>query len=99
MKITAFKNGNFNVKSDSLEDLNLISDLCNDPALDFQIAGDEGAASNYDMYYPLYNHYTGLLYLPTGKDCHNYEQGKTVKLVGRELDEDEIQDLKDEGIL
>ena len=99
MKIKAFKNGNFNVKSESLGDANLISDLCNSHELDFQIAGDEGCASNYDMYYPLYNHYTGLLYLVLGKDCQDYEQGKTVKLMGRLLTEDEEQELKDEGIL
>lgn len=98
MKITTFKNGNFNVKYDE-NSHDLLDDLVNSIELDFTIAGDEGCASNYDMYYPLYNSYTGLLYLPTGQDCQDYADGLTVKLVGRELDEDELQELKDEGIL
>lgn len=98
MKITAFKNGNFNVKRPELSE-GLIYDLINDPSLDFTIAGNEGCAGNYDMYYPLYNHYTDMLYLPTGQDCMNYNSHKTVKLVGRPLTEDERKDLEDEGII
>ena len=98
MKITAFKNGNFNVKFDE-HSHDLLDDLCNSIELDFTIAGDEGCASNYDMYYPLYNHYTGLLYLVTGNQCNLYTAGRTVKLVGRELDADELEELKKEGVL
>ena len=98
MEIKSFKNGNFNIKSDETG-RDLLDDLCNSHELDFQIAGDEGCASNYDMYYPLYNNYTGLLYLVLGKDCQDYKQGKTVKLMGRLLTDDEEQELKDEGIL
>lgn len=99
MIIKAFKNGNFNVKSEGAHDSDLISDLCNAHELDFKIAGDEGCAGNYDMYYPLYNHYTDLLYLPTGKDCSDYLAGKTVKLVGRTLDNDEREALEGEGVI
>ena len=98
MIIKAFKNGNFNVKRPNLSE-GLIYDLIHSHELDFQIAGDEGCASNYDMYYPLYNHYTGLLYLPTGQDCTDYLEGKTVKLVGRVLDEYELESLTEEGII
>lgn len=98
MKITTFKNGNFNVKFDE-NSHDLLDDLCNDHTLDFQIAGDEGCASNYDMYYPLYNHYTGLLYLVLGKDCQDYADGLTVKLIGRKLEDYEREELESEGII
>lgn len=92
MNIKSFKNGNFNVKAEE-KGQELLHDLINSHKLDFTIAGDEGCASNYDMYYPLYNYYTGLLYLVLGKDCEDYKQGKTVKIVGRELDDDEKLEL------
>lgn len=98
MKIKAFKNGNFNVKADETG-RELLYDLVNSIELDFTIVGDEGCASNYEMYYPLYNFHTGMLYLVLGQDCENYKQGKTVKIVGRELDEDVIEMLKAENIL
>ena len=98
MKITAFKNGNFNIKRPNISE-GLIYDLINSHELDFTIAGDEGCAGNYDMYYPLYNHYTGLLYLPTGEDCMNYDSHKTVKLVGRVPDEYDLESLREEGII
>ena len=104
MIIKRFKNGNFNVKAEADEltgsgsylerdGLELIIDLCNSAELDFVLAGDEGCAGNWDMYYPLYNAYTDMLYLPTGSDCIAYQEGKTVKLYGRPLDQDEREAL------
>lgn len=104
MQIRKYKNGNFAVKREPdydipLDDpdfgkgLNLLFDLVNSHELDFQIAGDEGCAGNYAMYYPLYNAYTGLLYLPTDYDCNDYVTGKWVHLLGRPLDSIEIESL------
>ena len=95
MIIKRFKNGNFNVKYEADYDYSndLIEQLCNSADLDFTIAGDEGCAGNWDMYYPLYNAYTDMIYLPTGSDCHKYRQGKAVKLYGRPLDEDDREAL------
>ena len=106
MIVKRFKNGNFNVKAEAGEltgsgsylerdGLELIIDLCNSSELDFMPAGDEGCFGNFDMYYPLYNAYTDMLYLPTGSDCHKYRQGKAVKLYGRPLDQDEREELTD----
>ena len=106
MIINRFKNGNFNVKAEASETsgsgsylerdgLELIIDLCNSSELDFVLAGDEGCFGNFDMYYPLYNAYTDLLYLPTGSDCIAYQEGRSVKLYGRKLDNDEREELND----
>ena len=95
MYIKQFKNGNFNVKHEADYDYkdNLIDQLCNSSDLDFMPAGDEGCFGNWDMYYPLYNAYTDMLYLPTGSDCMAYRAGKTVKLYGRPLDQEEREAL------
>lgn len=97
MKIKEFKNGNFNVKVDEIEPgftPDLVFELCNSHELDFVIAGDEGCVSNYDMYYPLYNHKTDMLYYPTGNDCQAYAEGKSVKLVGCPITDEERKDLE-----
>ena len=95
MIIKRFKNGNFNVKHEADYDYSndLIEQLCNSIELDFMIAGDEGCFGNFDMYYPLYNAYIDRLYLITGSDCTLYQAGKTVKLYGRPLDQDEREAL------
>lgn len=94
MKIVEFKNGNFNVKKEN-GDADLLQSLLYSAELDFQVAGDEGCASNYDMYYPLYNSYTDKLYLILGSEMASFEEGKTIKLVGRDLSEDERKELED----
>lgn len=109
MKIRKYKNGNFAVKREPdydspLDDdfgrgLNLVFDLVNSAELDFELAGDEGCADNYDMYYPLYNAYTGLLYLILGADCARYASGEWVHIYGRKLDKSDIESLIEEGIL
>lgn len=104
MEIRKYKNGNFAVKrepeydlplndSDFGNGLNLIGDLVNSSELDFDIAGDSGCAGNYAMYHPLYNAYTGLLYLPTDYDCNDYTAGKWVHLYSRPLDENDIESM------
>lgn len=77
----------------------LLWDLINSIELDFSIAGDEGCAGNFDMYYPLYNYYSGELFLVLGKDCADYLDGKPVELVGREPDKDDIEWLKEGGVI
>lgn len=110
MEIRRYKNGNFAVKrepeydlplndSDFGNGLNLIGDLVNSGELDFTIAGESGCAGNYAMYHPLYNAYTGLLYLPTDYDCSDYAAGKWVHLYGRPLDENDIESMTTEEII
>ena len=97
MIIKRFNNGNFNVKHEADYDYSndLIEQLCNSSELDFVPAGDEGSFGNWDVYYPLYNAYTDMIYLPTGSDCNKYRQGKAVKLRGRVMDAYERQELND----
>lgn len=110
MKIRKYKNGNFAVKREPDYDspiddegfgrgLNLVFDLVNSAELDFELAGEEGCAGNFDMYYPLYNAYTGLLYLILGADCARYASGEWVHIYGRKLDKSDIESLIEEGIL
>lgn len=110
MKIRKCKNGSFFVKREPEHDtplndadfgngLNLIFDLVNSAELDFVIAGDEGCADNFHMYYPLFNHYTGLLYLPTDYECADYIAGETVHIIGRKPDRYELESLISRGIL
>lgn len=102
MKIKRYKNGSFLVRREPdfdppLNDpdfgngLNLVFDLVNSAELDFCLAGDEGCAGNYEMYYPLYNAYTGLLYLVLSHDCDRYAQGKSVRLRGYPLDASDLE--------
>lgn len=110
MQIRKYKNGNFAVKREPdcdipLNDpdfgkgLNLLFDLVNSCNLDFQIAGEEGCVGNYAMYYPLYNAYTGLLYLPTSYDCNDYIVGKWVHLFGRPLSSTDIESLLEDDVI
>ena len=92
MKIKKFKNGNFNIKADNKGAV-LLHDLYDSASLDFAPAGDEQTASNYHMAYPMFSHFTGMLYLPTSIDCERYAQGKSVKLVGRPLTDEERTEL------
>lgn len=110
MKIKKYKNGNFSVQREPdydtpLDDpdfgcgLNLVFDLVNSAELDFNLAGDEGCAGNFDMYYPLYNYHTGLLYLSTGANCKKYAEGEWVHLYGRQLDKDDVETMLDEDLI
>jgi len=103
MKIKRFKNGNFSVRIEESDnkyphylernDFELIIDLCDSIELDFCIAGDEQCVSNYDMCYPLYNANTDMMYYPTGSDVADYANGKAVRLCGRKLTSDDIEEL------
>lgn len=96
MNYKQFKNNNFNIKADE-PNQNLLEDLCNCGSLDFAISGDEGCASNYEMYYPLINYNTVCEYLVTDTDIERYKQGYTVKLIARELTEEELEKFLEGG--
>lgn len=91
MKIKKYANGNFTVKIEPEYDSekNLIVALCNSHELDFTIAGEPGSMGNWDMFYPLYNYNTDLVYFISGDDCERYEAGQTVRLYGHKPDDDE----------
>lgn len=92
MKVTKFKNGNFNVKADE-ENRELLEDLLNSIELDFTPSGDSGCASNYEMYHPLFNSNTLCEYLILDSDISHYKEGKTVKLIAQPLTDEEIKEI------
>ena len=90
MLVKRYEDGTFKVQQEELDKTNLadrngielIWDLLNDISLDFDLAGDAGCASNYEMYYPLYNAYTGLMYLVLDRELDAYHRGEEVTLYG-----------------
>lgn len=108
MNIKYFKNGNINIKfdPDEIKDINnlknyrtscieneVLSTLLDSCELDF-ISSDAGAgcAGNANMYYQLYNAYTGLEYLPLDIDFLNAAGGKTLKLYGHKISDAELKE-------
>ncbi len=73
--------------------LSLYFDLLNDANLDFQCAGDEQCVDNFDMAYPVYDAYSGLIFFPTGMDCADYLEGRTVHLLGRKPTPEEMDTI------
>lgn len=98
MQINKNSNGDFLVKMDKYDNENLVDrqgieliwDLVNSAELDFDIAGDQACAGNFEMYYPLFNAYTRLMYLVLDRDLEAYRQGKRVKLSGYVPSDEEL---------
>ena len=63
--------------------------------LDFEIAGEDGCLNNFDMYTPLYNFKTGLLYLIPYSVSDEWKNGKEVTIYGREVDEEELKNISE----
>ena len=90
MTVAKYPNGDFRVRMDEYDNdillerqgIELIWDLINNVELDFDLAGDQACASNYEMYYPLYNAYTGQMYLILDHDLEAYRRGQEVLLRG-----------------
>lgn len=61
--------------------------------LDFEIAGEDECLNNFDMYSPLYNFKTGLLYLIPYSVSDEWKNGKEVTIYGREVDEEELKNI------
>ena len=88
MKIKKFLNGNFNVRREPEDDMNLIVSLCNSIELDFFVPeGDEGEpyclGNAIGMAQDLYNANTGRTYMITGKDQETWAAGFSVKLTAK----------------
>lgn len=112
MNIKYFKNGNINIKfaPDEIKDIkNLVNyrtgcienevycTLLDSAELDF-IPSDAGTgcAGNYNMYYQIYNCYTGLEYTPLDIDFLNAAAGKTLKLYGHKISDTELTEQYNE---
>ena len=108
MNIKYFKNGNINIKfdADELHEINELKNyrmdcienevyaaLMDSAELDFIPAVDVmGCAGNYNMYYAMYNAYTGFEYTPLDMDFLNAAAGKTLKLYARKITDDELNE-------
>lgn len=108
MDIRYFKNGNINIKfnADELHEINELKNyrmgcvenevyatLMDSCELDF-IPADmaTGCAGNYNMYYAIYNAYTGFEYTPLDIDFLNAAAGKTLKLYAHKITDAELKD-------
>lgn len=85
MKITEFKNGNFNVQLEpdydtSADSQHLIVALCNSAECDFELQGEEYCLGNSEIAQNLYNNKLDKLYVVTGSMLRDFRQGKSVKL-------------------
>lgn len=108
MLIKYFKNGNINIKldPDEIQDINelknyrmncieneVLATLLDSCELDFIPANElTGCAGNYNMYYSLYNAYTGFEYTPLDTDFLNAAAGKILKLYARKITENELKE-------
>ena len=89
MKIKKFLNGNFNVRREPEDDMNLIVSLCNSAELDFFVPeGDEGEpyclGNAIGMAQDVYNANTNRIYTITNKDQKIWATGFSVKLTAKE---------------
>lgn len=90
MIITKYKNGNFRVRKEDGDDMNLLFALCNSAELDLELAGDEFCLGNaIGMAQDLYNTNTGLTYRVTSEDMNKWKYMYSVLLRGRKEDHDE----------
>ena len=107
MKIVKFKNGNFNVTMEPQFDLddkfslndregnNLVFMLCNSAELDFRPCETLTDAYCVGLYVGLYNDNTGKGYFVTGSDMERWKQGKTVKLIGFDVNNEVIESMEE----
>lgn len=108
MDIRYFKNGNINIKfnADELHEINELKNyrmgcvenevyatLMDSCELDF-IPADmaTGCAGNYNMYYAIYNAYTGFEYTPLDIDFLSAAAGKTLKLYAHKITDEELNE-------
>ena len=98
MKITAFKNGNFNLKASELGS-DLAYDIAYSMELDFAPFGEMYTLGSGAVAWNYYNAQTGLVYVVSSIDEYNYGLGKSLKLVGRKPDEYDIEAMEQEGII
>ena len=73
-----------------LETENLAIALLWESSLDFNLSGEDGCLSNYDMYTPLYNSNNGFEYLVPYSTAEEWKKGKEVTIYGRKPDEEEL---------
>ena len=98
MKVTQFKNRNFNLKAERSSE-GLAYDIAYSMELDFAPFGEMYSLGNSALAWNYYNAQTGLVYVVSSLDEYIYDIGKPLKLVGRKPDEDDIEAMEQEGII
>lgn len=63
--------------------------------MDFEICGEDGCASNFDMYTPLYNWHNGMEYLVLYSNSEDWLNGREVTIYGKIPDDDEMSDINE----
>lgn len=93
-----YKNGNMTFKAgkEELEKSERIFDefLSSASDLDCLIWGDEFCISNYEMGMCLYSFYTDMKYIVPFSLIDGLKEGKTIRLYGAKLDEQDREDLE-----
>lgn len=90
MLVKRFKNGNFNLKrehGEKFHDGALVHLIWALQDSDCQIFGDEYCLSNYEMAVDMYSYYSDKLIMIPYSVLDDLENGKTIKLYARDLDE------------
>ena len=64
-------------------------------SLDFNVSGEDGCISNFDMYTPLYNCNNGMLYLVPYSTAEEWKNGEEVTVYGRIPDEEEMKEINE----
>lgn len=63
-------------------------------SLDFNLSGEDGCISNYDMYTPLYNSNNGMEYLIPYSDAYKWKQGEEITIYGKLISEEEYIEIE-----
>ena len=94
-----YKNGNmtFKAEKEELEKPDQIFEdfLYSTTDFDLEILGDEFCISNYEMGMCLYSFYTDMKYIVPFSLIDELKEGKTIRLYGAKLDEQDRTDLEE----
>lgn len=75
------------------EQSNLAISLIWEKNLNFELAGEDGCISNYDMYTPLYNWAQDKLFLIPYSEAEKWKRGEIVRIYGRKITDEERKEI------
>lgn len=64
-------------------------------SLDFVHSGEDGCLGNYDMYFTLYNYYTGREYLISYSTAESWKNGEEVTIYGEVPNEERMKEIEE----
>ena len=99
-----YKNGNITIKLDSeaikemkTDEMLFISECIG--WLDCVFYGETFCLNNWETGHMIYNYYSDLCYIFPWRYLEDLKEGKTVRLYARKPDQDDIEYLKEEGLI